>query len=106
VEDEQNGTLTEHVTQESVQEAIFNNIHPKRFFLAEAAPACNGPLQGLFRYNTTTITVQRILYGTYPYQEDFDQATQEICEECARIRLMIVKDSMNLAIAKNDWKKQ
>jgi hypothetical protein len=106
VEDKQNMTLTEHVTQESVQEAIFNNIHCKRFFLAEAAPACNGPLQGLFGYNATTITEQRILNGTYPYPEDFDQATQEICEEFARIRLMIPKDSMNLDISKNDWKKQ
>ncbi len=52
VEDEEQGTLTEHLTQESVQKAIFDNIHRKRFFLAEAAPACNGLLQGLFGYNS------------------------------------------------------
>jgi hypothetical protein len=106
VEDEQNGTLTEHSTQELVQVAIFDNIHRKRFFLAEAAPACNGPLRGLFGHNATTITAQRILNGTYPYPDDFDQATQEICEECAEIRFLIPKDSMNLGITKEDWKQQ
>jgi hypothetical protein len=86
IEDEETGTLSEHVTQESVQQAIFNNIHQKRFYLAEAALACNGQLRGMFGYNATTITVQRILEGSYIYPEGFDQATREICEECARIR--------------------
>ena len=106
VEDEDSGTLTEHVTQESVQQAIFENIHRKRFFLAEAAPACNGRLRGLFGYNATTITARRILEGTYIYPEDFDQATREICEECARIRLLVPKDSLNLLITQQDWKRQ
>jgi hypothetical protein len=35
---DQEGTLTENTTQESVQEAIFKNIHQKQFFLEEAAP--------------------------------------------------------------------
>ncbi len=65
VEDKEQGTLTEHLTQELVQKAIFNNIHWKRFFLAEAAPACNGPLQELFGYNAVMITAQRILNRTY-----------------------------------------
>ncbi len=58
VEEEEQGTLTEHITQESVQKAIFDNIHWIWFFLAEAALACNGPLQGLFGYNAVTITTQ------------------------------------------------
>jgi hypothetical protein len=98
--------LTEHVTQESVQKAIFDNIHRKRFFLVEAAPACNGPLRGLFGYNANTITAQRILNGTYTFPEDFDRATKEICKECAHIRLMVPKDSLNLTIMKDDWKRQ
>ncbi len=106
VEDEEQGTLTEHITQESVQEAFFDNIHRKRFFLAEAAPAYNGPLQGLFGYNAVTITAQQILDGLYPYPPDFDQATKEVCEECARIRMMIPQDSLNATITKNDWKRQ
>ena len=106
IEDEENGTVTEHVTQETVQQAIFDNIHRKRFFLAEAAPACNGRLRGLFGYNATTITAQRILEGRYIYPEGFDQATKEICEECARIRLIVPKNSLNLDITRQDWEKQ
>ncbi len=49
---------------------------------------------------------QRILNGTYKYPEDFDQATKEKCEECVRIRLMVPKDSMKVAITKEDWKIQ
>jgi hypothetical protein len=48
VEDKEQGTLTEHIMQESVQEGIFDNIHWKLFFLAEAVPACNGPLQAVW----------------------------------------------------------
>jgi hypothetical protein len=64
VEDEEQETLTEHLTQEWVQKAIFDNIHQKMFFLAKAAPACNVLLQGLLGYNAVTITAQRILNGT------------------------------------------
>jgi hypothetical protein len=106
VEDEEQGTLTEHITQESVQEAIFDNIHRKRFSLAEAAPTCNWPLQGLFGYNAVTITAQQILDGLYPYPPDFDQVSKEICEECARIRMMIPQDSLITTITKNDWERQ
>ncbi len=107
VEDEEQGTLTEHLTQELVQKAIFDNIHPKRFFLAEAAPACNGLLQGFFGYtNAVMITAQRILNGTYSYPEKFDQATKEIYRECACIRLTVPKDSMKLSIMKEDSKQQ
>ena len=105
IEDEDTGTLSEHATQESVQQAIFDNIHRKHFYLAEAAPACNGQLRGMFGYNATTATAQQILEGSYTYPEDFDQATKEICEECAWIRLLVPKDSMNLEILRHDWKK-
>jgi hypothetical protein len=98
--------LTEHVTQESVQKAIFDNICRRHFFLAEAAPACNEPLQGLFGYNANMITAQCILNETYTFPEDFDQATKKICKECVRIRLMVPKDSLNITITKDDWKWQ
>jgi hypothetical protein len=106
IKDEDSGTLTEHAMQESVQQAIFDNIHRKRFYLAEAAPACNGQLRRLFGYNATTITAKRILEGNYPYPEDFDQAPREICEECARIRLLVPPNSLNLSITRHDWRRQ
>jgi hypothetical protein len=107
VENEDEGTLAEFTTKEDVEQAIFNNIHRKRFFLVEAAPVCKGKLRGLFGYNAATVTAERILNGTYVYPDDFDRATREICEECAKIRLQIPKDSsLNLTITSSDWKAQ
>ncbi len=40
------------------------------------------------------------------YPPDFDQATKEICEECARIRVMIPQDSLDTLITKEDWQCQ
>ena len=57
--EDQEGTLTKHVTQDMVQEAIFDNIHCKRFFLAEMAPICSGSLRDSFGYNSTTRTAKR-----------------------------------------------
>jgi hypothetical protein len=59
--------MTKNITQESVQEAIFANIHQKRFFLAEAAPICMGGLRGKFGYNAITRTARAILNGTYKF---------------------------------------
>ncbi len=103
---DQSGLLTENVTQETVQEAIFNNIHRKRFFLAESAPICTGNLRGRFGYNAVTKTAKAILNGKYKYPPEFDQATKKICEECACIREMIPIDSMDTIIAKEQWRSQ
>ncbi len=103
VEDKEHGTLTEHATQEPVQKAIFDNIHCNYFFLEEAASACNRPLRGLFGHNANMITAQCILNGTFTFPEDINQATKEICKECACIRLTIHKDSMNITITKDNW---
>jgi hypothetical protein len=104
VEDEnQEGMLTENITHETVQSAIFNNIHRKRFFLAEDAPICSGPLRGQFGYNAVTKTAKAILSGQYIYPPEFDQATQEICKECARIRCMIPKDSVSTHVTEEDY---
>lgn len=46
--EDQEGTLREYTMVEDVQEAIFSNIHHKRFFLAENAPIFSGWLQGKF----------------------------------------------------------
>jgi hypothetical protein len=60
---DQEGTLTENTTQESVQQAIFDNIHQNRFFLAEAAPICTGKLRGQFGYNAVTRPPRPSLMG-------------------------------------------
>jgi hypothetical protein len=107
VEDEnQEGVLTENITQETLQEAIFDNIHRKRFFLAEDAPICSGPLRGQFGYNAVIKTAKVILSGQYAYPPEFDQATQEICKECARICCMIPKNSISTHVTKEDYQGQ
>jgi hypothetical protein len=62
-----------------------------------------GKLHGFFGYNAVTKTARAILNSTYEYPPDFDQATKEICEECARIRTMIPKDSLDTVLTKEDW---
>ena len=42
--------------------------------------------------------------GTYKYPPDFDQATREICKECARIWEIIPIDSLNTLITKEEWR--
>jgi hypothetical protein len=106
VEEGQEGKLIKYNTQESVQKAIFDNIHHKRFVLAEAAPIYNGELRRAIGYNATTDTATAILAGTYEYPPDFDQATREICEECARIQGMIPKDSVSIPMNKEEWQYQ
>jgi hypothetical protein len=79
------GATREYTSQEELQEAIWDNIHRKRFHLAESAPLCQYPLRGTFGYNTICQTSQEILDGTYKFPPEFDAATREILQECALI---------------------
>ncbi len=108
VEDsQQEGNMIEYNTQESVQNAIWDNIHCMRFRLTEAAPICLDPtLREAFVYNATTKTAQAILAGTYQYPPNFDQATKEICEEYSHTCLMIPQDSVCTHLSKEDWQRQ
>jgi hypothetical protein len=66
VEDsKQEGAMVEYITQETVQNAIWDRL---RFRLAEAAPICSDPmLREAFVYNLATNTADAILVGTYVY---------------------------------------
>jgi hypothetical protein len=103
---EQEGTLIENNTQESVQVAIFDNIHRKRFFLAEAAPIRNGILCGQFGYNVTTKTARKVLGGSYKYPPEFDQATCKVCKECTSMQRIIPKNGLDIIITKDKWSHQ
>jgi hypothetical protein len=61
------GIAKEINSKEELHEAIWDNIHRKRFYLAEEAPICSGPLRGAFGYNFITPTAKTILEGTYGY---------------------------------------
>ncbi len=96
------GTVDEINGKEDHHKAIWENIHRKQFYLAEEAPMCSGPLRGLFGYNSVTPTAKAILEETYHYPPDFDEATKEILQECALIRLCIPKNSVSTTINSGD----
>jgi hypothetical protein len=102
VEDDE-GNIEVFTSQEEIQEAIWNNIHRKRFHLAEAAPICNSPLREIFGYNANTEAGEDVLAGTYDFDPEFDDATKRICEEVASIRATIPRDSVNTIIRRGEW---
>jgi hypothetical protein len=97
-----NSLVEEHVTQASVQEAIWSNIHYKWFYLVEEAPVCQGQLCKDLGYNAVSSTARAILDGTYAYPGTFDEATKELCRECTLIRQIVPKDSVGIKIMKED----
>ncbi len=97
-------TIMEYNTQEDMQKAIWDNIHNKRFYLAEDAPICKGQLRKDFGYNGISTTAQAVLDGNYQFPDEFDAATRELCEECARIRLNVPKNSICTTINKDEWR--
>jgi hypothetical protein len=97
------GNVQENMEKEQLQEAIWNNIHQKRFYLAEEVLLCSGPLRGAFGYNAVSPIAKMILNGTFDYPPNFDDATKEILQECAKIRLLVPKDSVSTSITKEDW---
>jgi hypothetical protein len=99
------GTVEDVSGKEDLHEAIWENIHRKQFYLAEEAPMCSGPLRGLFGYNSVTPIAKAILEGTYQYPPDFGEATKEILQECALIRIRVPKNknSVTTTITPQDW---
>jgi hypothetical protein len=103
--EKEDGTIDEFTDKNDLHQAIWDNIHRKRFILAEDAPLCSGPLRGQFGYNAVSLTARSILNGTYSYPPDFHEATKEILMECTRIRLTVPKDSVNTTITPEDWER-
>ena len=58
------GTTEEKTGKEELHEAIWDNIHRKRFHLAKLVSLCQEPLHGTFGYNTIYQTSQEILDRT------------------------------------------
>ena len=93
-------------TEEAVQEAIFNEVHRKRYNLAEEAPICQGALRGQFGYTATSPTARSVLDGTYEFPPEMDAATRELFEEIAHIRGMVPSDSVNGLISRERWQQR
>ena len=101
--EQDDGTVEEISGNEDLHEAIWENIHRKRFYLAEEAPMCSSQLRGIFGYNSISPTANAILEGTYAYPPEFDEATKEIPKECASIRIRVPKNSVTTTISPEDW---
>eukprot|EP00956_Cyclotella_meneghiniana_P011368 scaffold15956_cov32-Cyclotella_meneghiniana.AAC.1 len=89
------GSIIEATTQRAVHEAIWSNIHGKRFHLAEQAPICKGKLRGDFGYMANTTSAAEVLNGMYTCPDGTDEGTRDLFEEIAILRSIVPKDSVS-----------
>ncbi len=78
--EEGHGGILKFDTQEGVHNAIFNEVHRKRYNLVEEAPVCKGFLRGQFGYMSTSPTARSVLDGSYEFSPDIDKAMKELFE--------------------------
>ena len=76
-----------------MQEAIWEEVHCKRFYLEEQARICQGRLCDDFVYTAISPTTREVLNGTYNYLVDFDESTGELCDDCIAVCSGIPKGS-------------
>ncbi len=100
------GSVIDYEMEEGVHEAIFNEVHWKRYNLAEEAPICQGGLRGQFGYTSTSPTAKTVLDGTYNFPPDMDTATKELFEEIAQIQSIVLPNSITGAISRERWQKR
>ena len=92
------GSIQEATTQQTVHKAIWDEIHQKRFYLAEQSHICQGILRSDFGYIACSPTAKKVLEGRCEYPEEFDLATRELLEECLGIRQTVPKQSVSTNI--------
>jgi hypothetical protein len=100
------GGVIDYKTKESVQEAIFTEVHWKRYNLAEEALICRGALRGQFGYISTSPTAQTILDGTYNFPPNMDEATKELFVENAQIQSIVPPNSVSGVILRERWQQR
>jgi hypothetical protein len=89
------GAICEAITQREVEDAIWNEIHGKRFYLAEQAPIYQGKLRGDFGYMANTEEAREVLPGTYVCPEGTDSGTIDLFQEIAWLRSIIPVNSVS-----------
>jgi hypothetical protein len=90
--EEQSGLVLESTTKETVEEAIFREVHDKRYTMAKEAPICSGKLFDNFGYVANTLASRAVLDGTYQTPANSDIAMKELFDKIAAIRQIIPKD--------------
>ena len=93
-------------SRDKLHQAIWDEVHRKRFHLAEEAPICQGKLRGDFGYLANTKASRQALEGTYRHEEGVHQATKELLEEVARIRAIVPKKSVPDLITRRMWQQR
>ncbi len=94
----------ESTTKDTVEVAIFREVHDKRYTMAKEAPICSGKLFDDFGYVANTPVSRAVLDGTYRALADADMATKELFDEVALIRRLILKDLAPTIITPEQWK--
>ncbi len=98
--------VIDYEMEEGVHEAIYNEVHRKRYNLAEEAPICQGGLRGQFSYTSTSPTAKTVLDGTYNFPPNMDAATRELFKEIAQIQSIVPPNSITGAILRERWQKR
>jgi hypothetical protein len=92
------------MTKDTVEAAIFREVHDKCYTMAKEAPICRGRLFDDFGYVANTPASRAVLDGTYQAPADADMATKELFNKVAAIRQLIPKDSAPTIITPEQWK--
>jgi hypothetical protein len=102
---ERPGLFSESTTKETVEDAIFWEVHDKQYTLAKEAPICSGNLFDNFGHVANTPASRAVLDGTYQPPSNSDTATKELFDKIAAIRWVIPKDPASTVITPEQWKK-
>jgi hypothetical protein len=90
--EEQSGLVLESTTKDTVEAAIFREVHDKCYTMAKEAPICSRRLFDNFGYVANTPVSRAVLEGTYQAPADADMATKELFDKVAAMRWLIPKD--------------
>ena len=101
--EQHDGTVREASNRREVEGTLFQEIHGKRFYIAEQAPICKGRLRGDFGYMANTPSSEAALAGQYRFANDCDAGTRELLEEGARLRCIIPANSVDLRVQQPKW---
>jgi hypothetical protein len=103
--EEKSGLVSESTSKDTVETAIFREVHDKQYMLAKEAPICSGRLFDDFGYVANTPASRAVLDGTYQAPPNLDIATRELFDEIAAIRRIIPKDLAPITITPEQWKR-
>jgi hypothetical protein len=92
------------MTKDTVEAAIFREVHDKRYTMAKEAPICSRRLFDNFGYVANTPASRAVLDGTYQAPADADMATKELFNEMVAFRQFIPKDLAPTIITPEQWK--